>query len=84
MKLNTEKFGLAWAITFSMFWLVCSLFTWLMPSTMSLMSGHMFHVDMSAINWHISLSGVVAGFLAWSILAFATGWLVAFFYNRTL
>ncbi len=84
MKLNAAKFGLAWAITFAIFWLVCSLFVWLMPGAMMGISGHMIHGDLSAINWHLSLAGAVAGLVAWSLLAGVTGWLVALVYNRLL
>ncbi len=84
MKLNAAKFGLAWAITFGIFWLVCSLAVWLMPGAMMGISGHMIHGDLSAMNWHLSLAGAVAGLVAWSLLAGVTGWLVALVYNRLL
>lgn len=47
-------------------------------------SGYMIHGDLSAINWHLSLAGAVAGLVAWSLLAGVTGCLVVLVYNRLL
>lgn len=84
MKLDAAKFGLAWAITFAIFWVICSLAVWIMPGMMMSMSGHMVHGDLSAIQWHLSLGGVLLGLVAWSLIAGITGWLVAVVYNRLL
>ena len=84
MKLDAAKFGLAWAIAFAIFWIVCSMAVSIMPEMMMGMSGHMVHGDLSAMQWHLSLVGLLLGLVAWSLMAGITGWLVAAVYNRLL
>jgi len=84
MKLDAAKFGLAWAITFGVFWIICSVLVWLMPGPMMNVSGHMVHGDLSAMHWHLALAGVLLGLVAWTLVAGFTGWLVAVVYNRLL
>jgi len=45
------------------------------------MTGAMVHGDMSGMGWSLSLFGVIAGGLIWSIGAGITAWLIAALYN---
>ncbi|TKB50524.1 hypothetical protein FCL40_05075 [Ferrimonas sediminicola] len=84
MSLNATKFGLASAVAFAGFWIVCSLLVWVLPSMMMDMTGHMTHGDWSQMGWHLSVGGVLIGLIAWSVVAGLLGWLLATIYNRLL
>ena len=84
MTLNTYKFCLASAISFSVVWVVCSLLVWLLPEVMMSFAGDMLHADLTAIGWQLSFKGVLAGLAGWAITAGVIGWLLAFFYNRLM
>lgn len=84
MNLNTYKFCLASAISFSIIWIVCSLLVWFFPEMMMSMAGDMLHADLSSIDWQLSFRGVLTGLVAWAVTAGVIGWLLAFFYNRLL
>ena len=84
MKLDATKIGFTWAITFGVFWIICSVLVWLMPGMMMGMSGHMVHGNLSQMHWQLSLTGVLLGLIAWSLLAGIAGWLAAVVYNRLL
>ena len=82
MPLNAFKFGMASAITAAILWLVCSLLVMLMPSMMLSMSGDMLHMELNDMGWHLTLTGVVTGLVAWFVAAGIVGWLLAAIYNR--
>ena len=82
MTLNAFKFGMASAITAAILWLVCSLLVMLMPSMMLSMSGEMVHMQLNEMSWHLTLTGVVIGLVAWVVAAGIAGWLLAAIYNR--
>lgn len=82
MKLDAIKLGLAGAITAATLWLLCSLLVGVMPSMMLSMSGDMLHMQLHEMGWHLTLSGVLTGLVAWSFVAGVTGWLLATIYNR--
>jgi len=82
MKLDATKFGIATAVTFGLFWIVCSVLVMILPSLMMDMSGHMIHGDLSEMGWHMTLSGVVIGLIIWSLLAGLIAGLIAHFYNK--
>ncbi|WP_237055671.1 DUF5676 family membrane protein [Microbulbifer sediminum] len=84
MKLDAAKFGLATAISFGIAWLLCALLVLLMPTMMMEMSGHMVHMDISAMGWQLTLGGVLLGLVAWSISAGLIAWLLAGIYNRLI
>ena len=82
MTLNAFKFGMASAITAAILWLVCSLLVMVMPSMMLSMSGEMVHMQLNEMSWHLTLTGVVIGLVAWVVAAGIAGWLLAAIYNR--
>jgi len=84
MKLDAFKFGVATAITFGLFWIVCSALVLIVPSLMMDMSGHMVHGDLSGMSWHMTLSGVVIGLVIWSVFAGLIAGFIAHFYNKMI
>lgn len=82
MKLHACKFGIAAAISFGIAWLICSLLVMLLPGMMMNMSGHMVHMDISQMGWHLTVGGVLLGLIVWMITAGFIGWLLAWIYNR--
>lgn len=82
MTFNAIKFGLACAISASVFWVVCSLLVMGIPSMMLSMTGDMLHLQLTDIGWHLTFLGAVTGLVAWFIAAGAAGWLLATTYNR--
>lgn len=82
MKLDALKFGLASAISFGIAWIICALLVMLMPGMMMEMSGHMVHMELADMGWHLTLGGVLMGLVAWSVSAGLIGWLLAWVYNR--
>lgn len=82
MTLNAFKFGMVSAITAAILWLACSLLVMLMPSMMLSMSGEMVHMQLNEMGWHLTLTGVVIGLVAWFVVAGIAGWLLAAIYNR--
>jgi len=84
MKIDAIKFGLATAIIFAVFWVICSLFVYSMPMGMVQMSGHMVHADLGQMSWVLTWGGFIYGLLAWAIIAGITAWAIAALYNRLL
>lgn len=84
MLLNPIKVGLAAAISFSLLWLLCSLFVLLAPAMMLSMSGAMMHMNLAGMGWHLTLAGVLTGLVGWFVLAGLGGWLLAVIYNRSV
>tara|TARA_R100001369_G_scaffold476_1_gene1416 strand:+ start:1564 stop:1719 length:156 start_codon:yes stop_codon:yes gene_type:complete len=46
------------------------------------MSGEMVHMQLNEMGWHLTLTGVVIGLVAWFVAAGIAGWLLAAIYNR--
>ena len=84
MKLDAIKFGLASAITFSIAWIICSIFVMAMPTGMMQISGHMIHGELSSMQWNLGMYGLFAGLVSWAVVAGLTGWLMATIYNKLL
>ncbi len=84
MKLNTQKFALACALTAAVLWLACSALVSLLPGLMLSMSGHMVHMQLENMGWHLTVVGFIGGLVAWSVVAGATGALLSAIYNRLL
>ena len=84
MRLDPLKFGTATAVASALAWLICSLAVWSMPAMSLAMGGNMMHMDLSQFGWHLTLAGVLAGLVAWLIVAGIFGWLLAAIYNRLL
>ena len=82
MKLNSIKFGIACAVSASILWLICTLLVMVMPGVMMTMSGDMVHMQLSDMEWQISLSGVILGMVGWFMIAGAMGGASAVIYNR--
>lgn len=82
MKINSLNFALASAITAAVFWIICSLFVWIMPGAMMNTTGNMVHMDMSKFGWMLSPFGVLWGLIVWSLFAGIFAWLLATIYNR--
>ena len=84
MKLDATKFGIATAVTFGLFWIVCSVLVMILPSLMMDMSGHMIHGDMSGMSWTMTFSGFVIGLIIWALFAGLIAGLIAHIYNKML
>lgn len=84
MNLHACKFGIAAAISSGVAWVICSLLVVLLPNMMMEMSGHMVHMDIGEMGWHLTASGFVIGLIAWMISAGFIGWLLAWIYNRLI
>jgi hypothetical protein len=84
MKIYAMKFGLATAVVFAVFWMVCGLLVASMPVGMMRMSGHMVHADLGQVSWHLGWGGFLYGLLAWSIISGVVAWAIAAVYNRLL
>ncbi|MBD8524411.1 DUF5676 family membrane protein [Pseudomarimonas arenosa] len=82
MKLIPSKFGLSCAFTAALLWLACSVLVAMLPAAMLSLSGDMFHMQLSAMGWHLTWTGVLIGLIAWSIVAGLTGATLAAIYNR--
>lgn len=82
MKLQPNALALSSAVTFAVIWVLCSLLVALLPGMMMDMTGDMIHADMNQMSWSMNFGGFVVGLVIWSLLASATGWLIAIFYNR--
>lgn len=81
MSLNVSKIAIASAGGVGLLWIICSGFVMLMPGFMMNMTSHMVHSDLSQLSWTLSWAGVCMGLLGWSIVAGATGGIVAAVYN---
>lgn len=82
MKLDAIKFGLASAATFSILWVVCSLFVMGMPMNMMHISGNMVHGNFTSMQWSMGTQSIFIGLIAWAFVAGITGWLIALIYNK--
>ena len=82
MKLNSGALAIAAAGAFAIIWTLCSLFVLILPSMMSVMTGHMIHAHLDAFEWMLTLTGYLIGLIAWSAWAAGTAWLIAIVYNR--
>lgn len=82
MKLNPRRCAVATGLAFALLWVICSALVALIPGPMLTLSGHMVHAQMTAMNWVLTLPGFIFGLVAWSLLAAATAWLIALFYNK--
>jgi hypothetical protein len=82
MKLDALKLGIATAIVFALFWVVCSILVVLIPIAMMQMSGHMIHADLGAMGWSMHWTGFVIGLVLWSMISGLLVWAIAGIYNR--
>jgi 2TM family of unknown function (DUF5676) len=82
MKIDSRALGLAFAVTATLIWVICSLLVVAMPNEMMSMSGSMFHADFANAMWTMTIVGFVVGLVIWTTTAFAIGWLVGAFYNK--
>lgn len=81
MDIAPVKFGLAVALATAILWIICSALVFIWPDMMMFMSGHMVHMDIASLGWHLTLGGVLLGLLGWSLSAGIFGWLLACIYN---
>lgn len=84
MNINANKFAISTALTFSIFWVVCSLVVMQMPGLSMQASGYMVHSNMANLEWEMSFSGIFYGLLLWSVISGVTAWLLATIYNKLL
>ena len=82
MKINALNFGLAGAITAAIFWMICSMFVWMVPGGMMNVTTNMMHMDMARSGWTITPAGVAMGLVGWSLFVGIFAWLSATIYNR--
>ncbi|WP_461480687.1 DUF5676 family membrane protein [Porticoccus sp.] len=81
MTLQPFKFGLAAGLTSGLLWILCSLLVYLLPAFMMAISGHMIHMEIATLGWHLTLAGVFWGLVGWFVSALLFGWLLAAIYN---
>lgn len=84
MKINVVKITLATGVSFGLLWMICSSAVWLMPDLMMQATSSMVHVDLSNIQWSLSLMGFFVGLVCWSLLAAFTAMMVSICYNFLL
>jgi len=84
MKIDAIKFGLAAAIVFAVFWVICSLSVLMMPGRMMQMTGHMVHANFGHMGWRITSFGFAYGLVAWSVIAGLVAAATAAVYNRLI
>jgi hypothetical protein len=53
-----------------------------MPQMSMQVSGSMMHMNLSDIEWSLTLMGFLFGLIVWSLSAGLIGWLFALFYNK--
>jgi len=82
MKLTPNSFGMAFAAAFAILWVICSLLVALLPSFLMNMTGYMAHANLQDLGWTLTFSGFLFGLVGWIVTAWATGWLIGFFYNK--
>lgn len=82
MKMHTINFAVACGIALSVVWIICVLFVMLMPMAMMELSGSMMHMEVTNMQWSMSLKGLIVGVIAWALVGGFTGGLIATFYNR--
>lgn len=80
--MNKTALANAAAVTSIILWIICSALVATLPSMMMTMSGHMLHADMTSVGWTLAPIGFVVGLIIWAAIAWVTGWLIGFFYNR--
>lgn len=82
MTLDPKSLALASGATATILWIFCSALVFILPGMMMGMTGDMMHADMSQMSWTLNIFGFLIGLILWAVLAMATGWLIATFYNR--
>lgn len=82
MKFNPNILGLAFAAAFAVLWVICSLLVFGLPGYMMTMTGHMAHANLYDLGWTLTITGFLVGLVGWVVTAWATGWLIGFFYNK--
>jgi len=81
MLINTKKLIVAFATATGILWIVCSLLVALSPGTMTAMTGHMIHMDLTHNSLNMSQTGFVVGLIGWMILAGGFAWILGIIYN---
>lgn len=81
MLVNTKKMVIAWSIAAALLWAICSLLVALSPGSMTTMTGHMIHMDLTHTSLAMSLTGFIIGLIGWIILAASFAWLLGTVYN---
>ncbi len=84
MKIHATKIGLATAIVFAAFWVICSLLVMTIPRGMMRMSGDMMHSNLSNMTWSMDGGGLFVGLLAWTLISGVVAWAIAAVYNRLI
>jgi len=82
LELNRKALANAAAVTAAVLWVICSMLVAGLPQLMMSMTGHMVHLDTQSFSWVMSIPGFLVGLVIWMVAAWATGWLIAVFYNR--
>jgi hypothetical protein len=84
MKVETQKFSIACAMTAAILWILCSFLVFFLPSILMSISGHMVHMNLASMGWHLTLAGFFYGLVAWVVVATITGWILVSIYNKLL
>lgn len=82
MKLNTNRFAMATAISFSVLWVICSALVALAPKSSAYLTNIMLHAKIPAPFWILTWEGFFIGLITWSIVGGITAWLITFVYNH--
>lgn len=87
MQINTQKFALSAAETIGILYAVCTVFITIAPDFALQLIGWMAHiVNINALagSMEITLVGLIIGFLQAVIYTYATVWIFAWIYNRSI
>ena len=87
MKLNKHKFALAAAITMIIVYVVCVVFTALLPNVALKSLGWVFHLingEKFAGGVQVTFGGVILGLLPVIFYSYLTTYLFAWLYNKLL
>jgi hypothetical protein len=82
MRLNPNKFAIAYSGTFAILWVICSATVYFIPDAMRAITGHMMHADFLSMGWTLTGTGFIVGLIAWAFCAWITAWLIAIIYNE--
>jgi hypothetical protein len=82
VTLNANKLAMSFGISTAILWIICSAMVAVMPGPMMSITGHMYHANLEALEWTLTLAGFVIGLVGWVVSAAAAGWLIGWSYNR--
>ena len=79
--IHTKQTALAAPVTTAVLWTLCIAMVATMPNAMLQLTAQMVHVDVTGFTWTLTWTGFFIGLLGWSVLAGASGFVLAITYN---